>query len=148
MHTPNERSIAINIWWWRRDGPFSKEELDTWDKCPQRNHKVTVGNCKFGYEPPENHTTPFSLQRTTHCRGLEDLLPPTGDAVSNITSWLRFPRNYLASKLRKAGVKDIYNAPVDLQVKIQEQTQKRQWGQTTHVPRATDLDLRYHYDDL
>merc|ERR1711871_93498 len=133
VHTPKGRSQAFNIWWWRRDGPYSDSELKAWDECPHRDKRVTIGDCKFGYEgPPDPPATPFNPGRMTHCKGLEHVPPQTKDAYSSITNWQRFPERRLFHLLQtQEGVKDLFQHPniVDLMTKVQTQTQAAQWGQ-------------------
>jgi len=131
VHTPSGRSQAVNIWWWRRDGPYTPEELKAWDECPHRDRKVTIGDCKFGYEgPPDHPQTPFNPGRLTSCKGLEDVPQQKMDAHSAITHWQRFPERRLFSLLQsKEGVKDLFTAPVELMTKVQTEYQKAEWAQ-------------------
>lgn len=131
-HTPNERSQAINIWWWRRDGPYTDAELQAWDECPHRNKRVTIRDCQFGYEgPPDHPQTPFNPGRMTRCKGLESVPPQKVDAHSSITHWQRFAERRLFALLDKAGYKGdaLFSAPIEVQTKLQTENQKAMWAQ-------------------
>ena len=125
VHTPPQRSIAVNIWWWRRDGPYTPEELKEWDACPHREKKIPISDCTFGYQGPPNHPeSPFKAHKITKCKGI-DMAPQTRDAFSQITKWQRFPERSLLKALRLGGINE-YTAPIETQVRIMEEHTKKQ----------------------
>jgi len=111
-----ERSLAVNLWWWRRDGPFHKEIMND---CPARDHKVTFADCKFGYEgPPDSPRAPVNTRALTGCKGIKIDEKPV-DAHSFITRWQRFPERRLFAALQEKGI-DEFTAPISTQVQIME----------------------------
>jgi len=128
VRTPQHRSIALNIWWWRRDGPYSAEELELWDSCPYRNTRTTIADCQFGYEgPPDNPRQAFDTRRLSRCKGIDSPSKRGKEALSFITRWQRFAERRLFAELKRRGV-DEFTAPIELQVSIAEAFHERMLG--------------------
>lgn len=132
------RNIAVNIWWWRRD-PHNMKDID---KCPNREKKITLGDCKFGYDgPPEGPTDEPSVKKMTKCNGAVNEDPKPVDAFSFITRWQRFPERRLFAELgRKHGITDVTKASIGQQVDIMENHWKEYLSNPNRVPRKQESE--------